>query len=564
MDAGLEVLMREGGLEEMTASVAREKLRRAAQTSLIAFTQYTFPKYKPAAHHYAIARVLEAVLTGRGGVDRAMILTAPRHGKSELCSRRFPAFALGQDPSLEFMSTSAGADLAGVFGGEVRDIIQSPEYQQVFPGTQIKLDEAAKGRWRTAQGGAYNAFGVGGRPVGFGGDIIMIDDPFGSMEDATSESVRARVHNWYTGTLYHRLQPNGKIVLINHRMHEDDLSGFLLRQEDIGGDKWFVLCLPAELDAAAAEYLDRTKGEALWEESFPLPDLRRKKATLGSRNYAALYLQDPKAAEDGIHKKKWFQVWPAGDPFPVFDFVLQSYDTAFTDNTKNDPTANVTLGVFKNEKGQPSVMVIDGWEEHIDYPDLRKRIRKDWEDTSYGETWGAEDDKGLPILNDMSNPKIGKGAEAPQGRKADVVLIETKGSGVAIIRELRQRACVPITGYSPSSGFSGGLGLGRGDKTSRVHAVAPYAEARRVYIPESGYKKGEFVDWAAPLVEQLCSYKFEGSIPHDDLLDAYSQALLYLINYGLLSVEDVDDEDIDKFMDDDEDDDYDPEHQIYS
>lgn len=521
---------------EIAKRVERERLKRAAPDDLIAFTQYTFPRYKPAAHHYAIGKVLHSVLFG--DLDRVMILTGPRHGKSELCSRRFPAWALGNKPELQFISTSAGMDLAQTFGGEVRDLVGSPEYKDIFAGTELKEDATAKGRWRTSQGGIYSSFGVGGKPVGWGGDIIMIDDPFGSMEDAQSETIRRKVHDWFTGTIYHRLQPGGKIVLINHRMHDDDLSGFLLERERVGGDQWFVLCLPAELNKEAAEYLGRKPGEALWPEAFPLEALHRIRNNIGTRHYSALYLQDPAAAEDGIFKRDWFNFWNAGDPLPVFDFIIQSYDTAFTDKTANDPTASVTLGVFTQPNGQKGVMLIDCWEDWLSYRDVRETIRTEWENTSYGASWQAEDDGG-PIIHDMNNPMFGTGAKVAQGRKADVVLIEEKGSGIAIIQELRRGGRVPVRADNP----------GRYDKTSRAHSIAPYVEAGRVWVPQSEVDKREFTDWADALLQQLCQYKTEGSIKHDDLLDAFVQAMLFLVRNGFISTEDEEEDD---YVEDDE------------
>jgi hypothetical protein len=150
------------------------------------------------------------------------------------------------------------------FGRDVRNIIGSEEYRALFD-TRLAEDSQAKGKWHTSAGGIYYAVGIGGSVLGRGGDVILIDDPYSSMEDALSEITRKNVWEWYTGTAYNRLMPNGAIVVINHRMHEDDLSGRLLAQQTAGGDKWEVVELPAISET----------NEALWPEAYPIDALHR-------------------------------------------------------------------------------------------------------------------------------------------------------------------------------------------------------------------------------------------------------------------------------------------------
>jgi hypothetical protein len=182
-----------------------------------------------------------------------MLLVPPRHGKSELASIRLPAWFLGRQPHKQFLSVSATEGLASDFGRAVRNTINSAEYRAIFD-TTLAEDSQAKGKWHTSAGGIYYSLGIGGSVLGRGGDCILIDDPYASMQDALSELTRKNVWDWYTGTAYNRLMPGGSIVVINHRMHEDDLCGRLLAQQAAGGDKWEVVELPAINDA----------GEALW------------------------------------------------------------------------------------------------------------------------------------------------------------------------------------------------------------------------------------------------------------------------------------------------------------
>src|SRR6185312_5699268 len=229
-------------------------------------------------------------------VDRLMLLLPPRHGKSELASKRYPAWLLGRNPSRQFISVSATAELASDFGRDVRNIVGSEEYRALFD-TRLAEDSQAKGKWHTSAGGIYYAVGIGGSVLGRGGDVILIDDPYSSMEDALSEVTRKNVWEWYTGTAYNRLMPNGAIVVINHRMHEDDLSGRLLAQQAAGGDKWEVVELPAISET----------NEALWPEAYPIDALHRIRQNTPARFFSALYQQQPAPEEGDYFKAEWLR-----------------------------------------------------------------------------------------------------------------------------------------------------------------------------------------------------------------------------------------------------------------
>lgn len=274
---------------------AEELIRRndAAQ-SLISFTEYTYERYRTAAHHRQIAEQLERV--ERGEVDRLMLLVPPRHGKSELASIRWPAWYLGRQPHKQFLSISATADLAADFGRAVRNVINSAEYKAVFD-TTLAEDSQAKGKWHTSAGGIYYSLGIGGSVLGRGGDAILIDDPFGSMKEARSELERKNVFDFYSGTLYNRLMPGGAIVVINHRMHEDDLCGMLLAQQAAGGDKWEVVKLPALSD----------DGKALWPERYPVEVLDRIRKNTFARDWSSLYQQEPAPEEGDYFKAEWLK-----------------------------------------------------------------------------------------------------------------------------------------------------------------------------------------------------------------------------------------------------------------
>lgn len=311
--------------------IARELLRRKdAAENLIAFTEYTFPRYRTATHHKIIAEQLERV--ERGEIDRLMLLVPPRHGKSELASIRLPAWFLGRQPHKQFLSVSATEGLASDFGRAVRNTINSAEYRAVFD-TTLAEDSQAKGKWHTSAGGIYYSLGIGGSVLGRGGDSILIDDPYASMADALSELTRKNVWDWYTGTAYNRLMPGGSIVVINHRMHEDDLCGRLLAQQAAGGDTWEVVELPAINDA----------GEALWPDAYPLPALERIRKNSQARFWSALYQQRP-APEDGDYfKVDWLKPYEKAPDLKTLR-VYGGSDYAVTMDG-GDYTCHVVVGI---------------------------------------------------------------------------------------------------------------------------------------------------------------------------------------------------------------------------
>jgi hypothetical protein len=225
-----------------------------------------------------------------------MLLCPPQHGKSQITSRRFPAYVLGHEPTEDWISASATAELAEGFGRDVRNCISSREYQNVFPDVQLAEDSQAKGRWNTKQGGAYNAIGIGGQLYGKGGGAV-IDDPFGSWADAQSEVGREKVWEWYQGTLYNRIRPGRPIIVIQHRMHEGDLAGRLIERQKAGGDKWEIVNLPALID------------DPPWPERYDSAALERIRANTDPLQWSALYQQNPMPDEGVFFKREWFELF---------------------------------------------------------------------------------------------------------------------------------------------------------------------------------------------------------------------------------------------------------------
>jgi predicted phage terminase large subunit-like protein len=322
------------------AAAAELLARRKARAGLLEFTKYTNPAYQAAPHHELIVSKLEAV--ERGEIKRLMITMPPRHGKSELASRRFPAWYLGRNADKQIIAASYNSDLANDFGREVRNIVHSPEFMALFE-TGLAQDSKAANRWHTDKGGMYVAAGVGTAITGRGADILLIDDPFKDRQEADSEITRQRVWDWYTSTAYTRLMPGGAVVVINTRWHDDDLSGRLLEEQEKSGDKWELLSLPA-IDP---------DGQPLWAEWYPLERLEQIKAVLPARDWNALYQQNPIPDDGDYFKSDWFQEY---EELPPNLRMFGASDYAVTDGG-GDFTEHGIAGVDANN----NIYVVDWW-----------------------------------------------------------------------------------------------------------------------------------------------------------------------------------------------------------
>jgi len=294
------------------------------------------PAYQIGRMHRLICDKLEAV--ERGEIKRLMIFSPPRHGKSELVSRRWPARYIGKFPKAQFISASYGEELATDFGRDVRNIVASQEYRQLYPDTALSHDSAAKGKWHTTAGGVYISTSVGKGITGRGADVLNIDDPVKDRIDAESEIVRKNVWDWYASTAYTRLMPGAAIVLTMTRWHPDDLAGKLLEAARDGGDQWDVLNLPAL--AGANDPLGREPGEALWPERYSASDLAGIRANIREREFGALYQQDPQPPGASYFDLQDLLV--DGEPveYPTFcDTIFLVIDTAVKAGKDHDGTA---------------------------------------------------------------------------------------------------------------------------------------------------------------------------------------------------------------------------------
>ena len=439
--------------------LAQLEKNELAQNNFLHFVHAMWPEFISGRHHRIIAEKLQRVASG--DLKRLIINMAPRHTKSEFASFLFPAWMMGQNPRMKIIQATHTTELAVGFGRKTKNLLDTDEYKEIFPDVRLAADSKASGRWDTSRGGMYYAVGVGSNLAGRGGDLVIIDDPH-SEQTAMSNSGFDDAWDWYTGGPRQRLQPGGSIVLVQTRWSEKDMTGQLLRAmaKDPLADQWEVVELPAIFD----------DGKPCWPEYWSLEDLTAVKASIPPSKWNAQYQQRPTGEENAIIPREWWRIWE-GENIPQLQYVIQSYDTAFTKRERSDFSAITTWGVFYPEEGgPPNLILLDAKKGRYDFPELKALAFEEY------EYWDP-----------------------------DTVIIEAKASGLPLTHEMRQTG-IPVVNFTPSKG---------NDKVSRVYAVTPLFEAGMVWAPDKS--------WAEELIEEVAAFP-EGE--YDDLVDSMTQALM--------------------------------------
>jgi predicted phage terminase large subunit-like protein len=336
-----------------SAEAAKQELarRELAKDHLLPFIMRFNDKYDPGWVHKDICDKLEwfsAAVAARQS-PRLMIFMPPRHGKSEIGSRSFPAWHLGKYPDHEFIGCSYGSDLANGFSRKVRDVVKDSAFTAVFPECVVNKDSQSVEQWLTTKGGGYSAAGVGGPITGKGAHCLVIDDPVKNRADAESATSREAVWDWYTSTAYTRLAPGGGVLVILTRWHDDDLAGRLLRKQAEGeGDEWVVVEYPAQ---AVHDELFRKAGDPLHPERYDNEALERIKRAVGARDWQALYQQNPTPEEGEYFEKSMFQ-WYGAQDIPDYSELnfYTAWDFAIGQKEQNDFSVGVTVGVDQHDR----------------------------------------------------------------------------------------------------------------------------------------------------------------------------------------------------------------------
>jgi len=436
------------------------------------------PGYREAQHHALIAQALEAV--ERRDLRYLAITMPPRHGKSELASVHFPPWYVGRNPDHWVQAVSYGADLSYTFSRRARAVVLDERYPfDIKPAA----DMAQVKSW-AIQGhlGGYRAVGMRGALTGMGANVLLIDDPVKSREEADSETIREQNWEWFRGTAVPRLEPDGAIVLIGTRWREDDLIGRALTDPDFS---FHHLSLPALADPAPGEpdALGREAGDPLWPERFSVEELLNTKQQVGPRNWDAQYQQRPSPAEGGTFHAAW---WNRYNPHaaPRMADAAIFVDSAFKEGVKNDYSVFAVWGT----PGDGRYYVLDVWRNRVEFPELIQAGYDVW------AKWAAILGRGLPLV------------------------VEDKASGQSAIQVWRRpgmrqdgtvRPALPVIPHPVPSGES---------KESRAEGVSHLVESGLVFLPDQA-------PWVADFVSEHNRHPLA---EHDDQVDTTAMALVRL------------------------------------
>jgi len=342
-------------------------LKVKCDNSLLFFTRYIYKEnhrrnFIVAPHLVKITKALEDVVNGK--TKRLVINIPPRYGKTELAVKCFIAWALAKNPSSKFIHLSYSDDLALDNSSQTKEYIESESFQKFYP-MELKKDAQGKKKWFNKDGGGVYATASGGAITGFGAGVaeskmfsgaIIIDDPL-KPDDASSEVKRNSVNERYNSTIRSRVNDRDTpIIVIMQRLHEDDLSGFLLNGGS--GEEWTHLCLPA---------LDENNNP-LWEDKHSFNELEQIRQA-NRYNFSGQYMQQPSPEEGGEWRKEWFSIVDKSEvPLHSLKWEL-IIDGAYTKNTANDPS-----GFQIGAKWNNNYVILSSIDKYLEMPELLKFI----------------------------------------------------------------------------------------------------------------------------------------------------------------------------------------------
>ena len=445
-----------------------------------------------AKHHRFICDSLRQI-TG-GDSKRLMLFLPPRHGKSELVTVHYAAWRLITQPSLKIIIACYNQSLANKFSRRIFRLVEDK--------TKISKRRHAAEEWETAAGGGVKAVGAGAGITGFGGDLIIIDDPVRGRADSRSAVLRDKIWDWYKDDISTRLEPNAPVILIQTRWHDDDLAGRLLKEMEDGGEQWTVVKLPALAEGeevgskgvkevrsvrkeklndsdsstplllnSSTDELGRREGEALWPERFTSEHLLTTKRRIGAWSFAALYQQRPLPDGGTLFKAEQFKTIVSKCPSGLR--WARGYDLAVSLKESADYTASFRCAI---DERTGTLYIADGYRNRIDYPEQKKYVI------------------------DRMNAEL----DTVHG-------IETALHGAALLQDLRKSS-------ETFGRVLRGVRVDK-DKMMRAEAWSCYAEEGRIALVAG--------PWINDFVDEVCRFTGRGD-KHDDQVDAVSIAVQML------------------------------------
>ena len=424
-------------------------------------------------HHKYICDLLqeecERVIAQKPKTKDVIINVPFRSTKSLIVTVMFPVWAWIKSPKLRFITSSYSATLSIELATKSRDIIFSDWFKRRWGDVfHIKKDQNLKERYENNFVGMRRATSVGGTVTGQGGDFLIVDDPL-SPQMASSATERDNANEWYRTTFYSRLnQPDiGVRIIIMQRVHEDDLTGFLLGKET--RLKYKHICIPAKsgdgnIKPAYLEKFYEKDTQLFWKDRFSQKILDDYKSALGSYGYAGQLQQTPTPLDSGMIHKDWFKVDRYRIEDSVVNFVI---DPAYTADQKNDPSALLAY-TYKDNKWQ----IVDCVNVYKEFPDLVKFIQQ----------W------------------VQKNGYTNRSR----IYVEPKASGKSIVQTLVRETGLNVKEDKPPTK----------DKVARVSDVSASLESGRVSILNG--------DWNDEFLDQLAKFP---AAKHDDMVDCLVMAV---------------------------------------
>ena len=483
---------------QVTRAEAAKRLLQIheAKNSFQGFVKALAPQFELAPFQQELVETLDALERGDLNAKRLLITMPPRHGKSWLTSTLFPVYYLAKKPNRNVLATSYNQDLAKTFGRQTRDHAREKIVEQSFPDFRLSDESRAVDDWRTTSGGTYYATGIGGSTTGRAATLLLVDDPIKAREEADSATQRNKTWSYYISALTTRKQPEpdgtpALEIMILTRWHVDDVAGRLMDTDDWKEGAWHHINFPAvrlvsggaklsvaSLPPADPRYIPsgklstvspakrfyvEDKEEALWEERFPLEELK-KRERLDPREFASLYQQSPFIKGGNLIKETW---WHYTEGVECTQIIIAA-DTAFKKTEQADFSVLMVMGLDRNG----DIHIIDVIRGKYDFPELKKLC------VTVNAKWRGKGLRGF--------------------------YIEDKASGQSLIQELRNQSGISVIPYKVNA-----------DKVARLNTVTPLIEGGRVFLPKD-------VGWLDEFMNEMQSFP-NGA--HDDQVDALSMGL---------------------------------------
>jgi phage terminase large subunit-like protein len=499
------------------------EIKESCENSLYTFMSYAWEQIEGVPfvggwHLEALAEHLEALY--RRDIIDLLINVPPRTGKSSLISVIFPAWVWINHPEYRFLCSSYALDLATRDSRKCRLLIEGEWYQR-FWGTKFKILQDVKNlkKFENDKWGFRASTSVDSANTGSGGEFTLVDDP-NNMTDIYSDAARTNAINWWRGIMSTRFGSiaTARRLVVQQRGHPMDLSGYIL---SLGDAEWTHLCLPMEFEVnrrsktvilpscGGKQWIDpRTKeGELLWPEQFPRAELERLKAS-SFNNQASLIAgqlqQRPSPDGGGRIKASWFKHWNQPE-MPRFKHILLSWDTAMIGTPDSSYSSATTWGVFHDEYEIPNIMLLSVFYDQLDYPDLRKMVKRmaaNYQDVKFND----------PMSDRIKKP-------------VDLLLIEEKSTGHLLLRDFGLTG-IPVMKFNPTR---------FGDKLGRCLQVSHYIENGRVWLPTRAPSHKYLTEFSEFFLE--CATLFPNPSPRSnssDTMDSMSQAFIRLRDAGWL------------------------------